>query len=345
MQKSGRVIIVGAGIIGAALAYQLARAGRTVTVIGGGHATATGSSFGWINASFFLDEDHHRLRAEGIAAWQRLADVVGEQVQWSGCLCWDMPPDALAATHARLGDLGYPTQLLDAAEVARKEPALRDMPQAALLFPSEGAAMSGDVPARLLAAAQAQGARLIRDVQVQRVVQMDDGSAGVETPVGVLMADQVVIAAGTGSQRLAETVGGQVPLVHRPAYILRSQPVAPILRHILASPIGEIRQEPNGQLLMPAAVNHQGDTSDRLTDDPVTVADAAMGRLRHLVAGIDSLDWAEVAYAERPVPADGKPIVGRIAAGVYTACLHSGITLGPIVAVLIVGVSRTQLKH
>ena len=334
MQQNGSVIIIGAGIIGSAVAYQLARVGRQVTVIGGGHATATGSSFGWINASFFLDDDHHHLRAEGIAAWRRLGADLEMPVQWMGCLCWDQAPEEMARTKAQLDDLGYPSEMLTRAEVLAKEPALRQAPEAALFFPTEGAAMSGDVPTRLIAAAQGYGAQFIRDVQVDRIIQTDGGRASVVTALGILTADQVVIAAGTASQQLAATVGGQVPLVHRPAYILRSQSTAPLLNHILASPIGEIRQEPNGQLLIPAAVGHQGDTSDRLAEDPHTVAKATMQRLQGLLEGIDDLRWAEVAYAERPVPADGKPIIGEIVEGVYVACLHSGITLGPIVAEL-----------
>ena len=39
--------------------------------------------------------------------------------------------------------------------------------------------------------------------------------------------------------------------------------------------------------------------------------------------------------AERPVPADGLPVVGAIADGAYVAVLHSGITLGPIIAELV----------
>ena len=59
-----------------------------------------------------------------------------------------------------------------------------------------------------------------------------------------------------------------------------------------------------------------------------------MIRLRGLLAGLDDTDWDEVSYAERPVPQDGLPVVGPIGDGVYVACLHSGITLGPIVAEL-----------
>lgn len=332
---AGKVIVVGAGIIGAGIALRLARAGFQVVVIAGQTPLATSASFGWINASFFLDDDHHRLRAEGIAAWHRLTEEVAIDLHWSGCLCWDLPFAELEKMETHLTALGYPAEWLSRREIAEREPALRAVPEEALFFPAEGAAPSADVPAKLLAAAEAAGAQVIRSLQINRVVQSDGGRNGVETPQGVLWADQVVLAAGTGTAALASSIGAHVPLLHRPAYNMRTQPVAPILRHILASPIGEIRQEASGHILMPAAAHHQSDDADHLSDLPTEAADAAMARLRDLLNGIEHLGWSEILYGERPVPADGKPVIGALGAGVYAACLHSGITLGPIVAEIV----------
>ncbi|SFS14942.1 NAD(P)/FAD-dependent oxidoreductase [Yoonia litorea] len=329
-----RIIVVGAGIIGAGIAMRLARAGADVTVIAGQAPLATTASFGWINASFFLDDDHHRLRAEGIAAWHRLTDEDAIDLQWSGCLCWDLPVPDLEKLADQLGELSYPVEWQSPQAIASKEPALRAVPEVALHFPVEGAAPSADMPNRLLAVAEAAGAKVIRGLQVNRVLQADDGRSGVETAQGVLWADQVVLATGTGTQALAGSIGARVPMLHRPAYNMRTKPVTPILRHILASPIGEIRQEPSGHILMPAAAHHQADSSDQLTEMPNEAADAAMVRLREFLNGIEDLDWSEIMYGERPVPADGKPVIGSLAENVYVACLHSGITLGPIVAEL-----------
>ena len=60
-----------------------------------------------------------------------------------------------------------------------------------------------------------------------------------------------------------------------------------------------------------------------------------MARLRNLCAGLENADWSEIIRAERPVPQDGLPVVGTIAEGAYVAVLHSGITLGPIIAELV----------
>lgn len=117
---SKTVLIVGGGITGATLAYRLSKAGWAVTVLDAGRPNATQASFGWINASFYLDAHHHRLRAMGIAAWKRLLAEVELDVAWSGCLCWDMPPEQLAETHTTLQRLGYEAALLETAEIAAR---------------------------------------------------------------------------------------------------------------------------------------------------------------------------------------------------------------------------------
>jgi glycine/D-amino acid oxidase-like deaminating enzyme len=76
-----KIVIIGAGLIGATLAFQLARSGRAVTVVEAGlpAAAASGRSFGWINASFALSEAHFALRVAGMAAhegWRRLCRAI-----------------------------------------------------------------------------------------------------------------------------------------------------------------------------------------------------------------------------------------------------------------------------
>ena len=326
-----RVLIVGGGIVGASAAFHLARAGARVTLVDAGTPSATAASFGWINASFYLDEDHHRLRAEGLAAWHRLSSLLDLPLHWQGCLCWDAPPETLEAMHATLSGLGYPVARLTRAEIAAREPALADPPDLALHFPAEGAAASADIPARLLAAAQASGARLLRNIPVTGLLRDGETVTGVATPFGDLAADEVLIAAGTGTPALT---GGAVPLKPRPAYILRTAPQPPLLAHILASPIGEVRQEPDGRLLMPTSVSHQGDSAEALTLSPVEAAGAAMMRLKALLPDLTG-DWSEILKADRPVPADDKPVIGRLGPGLTVATLHSGITLGPLVGDLV----------
>jgi glycine/D-amino acid oxidase-like deaminating enzyme len=329
------VIVVGAGIIGAATAFQFSRAGHDVRIVNAGRVDATSAAFGWINASFFLNNDHHQLRAAGIAAWHRVLVDLPVPVDWQGCLCWDMDAPQMAATFAQLQALDYPVEMLTRSQVLAREPALKGIPEQALFFPNEGAASSAEIAQHFLRAAQALGAKLISNVYVSGLKTKNGRVIGIETPQGDMLADQVIVAAGTGTTAIAQSIDCNVPLVSRPAYILRTTPEERLLNHILATPDGEIRQEPSGQILMPVAVSHQSDAAEELAQTPTDAADAAIARLRDICGGLENCDWSEVIRAERPVPKDGLPIVGPVAEGAYVAVLHSGITLGPIIAELI----------
>jgi glycine/D-amino acid oxidase-like deaminating enzyme len=329
-----KVVVIGAGIIGAAIAFGLTRRGASVVVIDrqgvGGEATAR--TFGWINASFYHDDHHHRMRAEAIAAWHRTEAALGaDLVDWCGALCWEEQGAALAAQAARLSALGYRAEVVDGAEVARREPALAMVPEAALWLPQEGVLEEG-AAARLLAAS---GARVIAGVTVTGIDATGGQVRAVQTDAGDIAADQVVIAAGAGASALMTRLGVPFTMPPRPGLILRSAPLPPMLRHVLVTPEGEIRQDRAGRITMPAAVGHQEDASDRIEGGIAALADAAMARLRRILP--DAGDWEEAAVGWRPVPADGLPAIGAVGPkGAYLAVMHSGVTLAALVGEAVV---------
>ncbi|WP_225027082.1 NAD(P)/FAD-dependent oxidoreductase [Xinfangfangia pollutisoli] len=328
MQKT---VIIGAGIIGCAIAFQLARRGHAVTVLdaGGIGAGASGRSFGWINASFHLSEAHFRLRMEGITAHHRLAAQLPDApTSWPGTLLFETQGEALAATEADLARLGYPLQRLTRAQIEATVPALADPPAEALLFPAEGAVDPAALARCLLAAS---GARLWRGVAVLGLVQRAGRVTGVQTAEGVVGADAVVVAAGTGSPALLAPLGLDLPMLTRPGLMLATRPLPPALPRILVTPAGEIRQDGAGRILMPTAAGHQGDAAEDVSGLAGAHADRALAGLQALFPAL-ALDWAEVALAFRPVPGDGLPVIGPAAPGLWLAVMHSGATLAAVAA-------------
>lgn len=322
-----KVLIVGAGIVGASIAWHLARGGAEVTVLEAERPAfaASGRSFGWINASFFLNEDHFRLRAEGLRAWRRLAAAVPAAAPvWTGALWFEAAGPGLAAMQGNLARLGYPVRLLEGPAVNAAEPALRAPPDQALLFPDEGAVDAAAATHALLAAS---GARVLAGTPARGLIEAGGRVSGLRTPMGPLLADHVVIAAGIGSPALLAPLGLSLPMLPRPGLILRTAPVGFDLSHILIAPGQEVRQMPDRSLIAPCAGNHQSDPAETAPEEARATA-ATLGRLRALFGG--GIEPAQVLLGHRPVPGDGLPVIGPALPGLSVAVMHSGVTLAAL---------------
>lgn len=333
-QVSQRIVVIGAGVIGAAIANQLAQAGHRVTVVDrvGPAGDASGRSFGWINASFFADEAHFRLRAAGIETWRR-TDIHG--ISWSGSLWFEEDGDGLEAMHAQLNDFNYPVEVIDAEQFRTLEPHVANPPSRALRLPSEAAADTGLVTQSLLARAQANGAMALFGVDVLGIDTRNGVVSSVETSAGMLAADCVVVAAGTGSPALVERHGVALPMLRRPGLLITTRPVPPILSHILVAPGQELRQMPDGRFLAPTSPNHQADEASDLAASVQCLADATLERASQLIVG-HPLSIESTSLAFRPVPQDGLPVVGAAGPdGLYIATMHSGVTLAAIIGELV----------
>lgn len=322
-----KVVVVGAGVIGASIAYQLGRAGADVTVVDAGMPAASSTSFGWINASFYADAAHHQLRVEGMAAYGRLMeDIADLPIQMHGALWFEAQGAALETMHRDLTALGYPVERVSGTI----ETDVRGLPDDMLRFPAEGAAQAAALAARLL---RASGARVLSGVYVREVIETAGRAKGVLTSVGEVRADSVVIAAGTGTTGLLASVGGKMPMLTRPGVLVTTKPVGARVTSILVTPNGEVRQLPDGRILASAVANHQGDAASTVNEPPEDIAARVLGWLQPMFD--EPMDWDQVGMAYRPMPQDGLPAIGAIGGaigpdGLYVAVMHSGVTLAAI---------------
>ena len=328
-----QTLIIGAGITGAALAYQLSRRGDDVTIVSthaeGGLASA--ASFGWLNASFFLSHPHYHLRHEGLAAHRRLSDALpGLPTTWQGCLWYEATGAAQEETASDLLALGYRVERLTRPQIAERLPALGPVPDSALFFPEEGVADPADLARALIAAS---GAKVIR-ATVSAVTETKGQATGVLTDQGTIRAGRVILATGTGTPALLDPFGFTLPMLKRPGLMIATNPQPPICPVILATPDQEVRQDAAGHLIAPASAGHQSAHAEALGAFPVVV-NATLQRLRTLFPDPD-IYFAHQAMAMRPVPGDGLPVVGQgPVEGLWLAVMHSGATLAPVVAELL----------
>lgn len=323
------IVIVGAGIIGAAIAHALAARGAAVTVLADrAEGEATGASFAWINASHGNREAYVRLRLRAMAEWAALAAALPTlPFRACGGLIHDLPPAELDAYAAEHGRWGYRLEALNGEAVASLEPFLAAPPDRALLAPDEGFAEPLEAAAMLLAAAAAYGAVVHRDVTVTGLSTRATIVTGVTTAGGrVIDADAVVLAAGLGSVALAQEAGIALPLAAPPGLLVHSRPAGRLLNGLVLGPGLHMRQTLSGRLV--AGSDFAGGDPG---DDPAEFARALFARLQKALRGGADLELERYTLGRRPVPADGEPVIGLAPglSGLYLAVTHSGVTLAP----------------
>ena len=334
-----RIAVVGGGIMGASIAYHLAKRGAEVTLLEK-RAPATGAtanSFAWINAGSKRPRGYYELNHLGMAGWRRLEHELGPRLvmQWGGTLQWQAEADraeafrrAVAAQQA----WGYSTRVVDAPEMRRLVPALEPGPVSAGSFCDEEGTVDPVAATKLLLdAAVAHGAVVRHPAAVSAFDR--DGAAvrGLRVGNETLAVDAVVLATGVDMPVLGKLLGFDVPMEESPGLLAHTTPHARLLERIIVAPGATLKQLPNGEIV--TGVDFGG--------SPSRDTSAAMGRklldgASRLVPRLKDTTLDRVTLGFRVLPADGQPIIGRVASrpNVYLAAMHSGITLSPAVGQL-----------
>jgi glycine/D-amino acid oxidase-like deaminating enzyme len=250
------VVVVGAGVVGASVAYHLSRAGTPVTLIERAPAPAagaTGQSFGWIGGSAGdWPGGAEDLRTSVLADYRRLErEIPGVEVRWTG---------SLDLTGTRAG------QMIERAQIEELEPHLRLVPERAVYSPTDGAVDPARVTNAMVDAARRLGARVVL------------GTAVMSPPTAT-----VVLATGAEVTALG---GAALPVGPSPALLIRVAAPAGLVRTIVVTPDFEARELRPGLLVLTAPVPDPGiveHTVDRLRatfrhTGPVRLLGWAIGR-------------------------------------------------------------------
>lgn len=348
-------MVIGAGVLGASVATQLAGSGVRVTLLEQdqpGRATSRWS-FAWLNSNGKSPRPYHDLNHAGIRAWADLAPDLDGAAWYRpvGNIELATSPAARAELTARVRRLtgwNYDARLVDAAEAAALEPSLRPSEPGTMVawFPGEGYLLTEPLIARLVAQARNHGAE-IRTGEQGRVVALDPGRpARVRTADGALLAaDEVVCCAGRWVPELTALAGvaDTIPLVPwdspgatAPGLVVQAGPVSPAgPARLVHTPEICLRPHPGGLLHLEAP----DAAVDLHTPDPDLRRWAAelLRRAQRTVHGLDQARVVEYQVCVRPMPVDGQSIVGPLpgAPGLYVAVTHSGVTLAARLSQLI----------
>jgi glycine oxidase len=318
-----RVAVIGAGVIGCAVAERLQRGGHQVTVYErdrvGAHASGAAAGLLAPYSEEELDAGARSLRMfPELAA--RLLGETGIDVQYhemdSLTPAFDPEEEAILK---RAGG-----RWLDAFEVRRLEPGLHPDCRGAALFPES------QVTPPLFTRALAQAA-------VQRGAELREGVA-VASPGDLAPADQVVLAAGPWSGDLAPSFGLELAVWPSRGQLVRLRPAPdrpqPLTR-MLTHHGRYLVPKPDGTIVA-------GSTEEEVGFDARPTADGVRGLLdfaRRLVPALGAAAVEEVWAALRPATADGQPIIERRGERLVVATGHNrnGILLAPLTAELVAG--------
>lgn len=237
------VVIVGAGVVGAAVAYELARRRQRVLLLERAEQAGLGASrwslggTSWLGAA--MDPRLRHLCYAGLERHQALSRELGVHSGFH-----PRPVLVLAPTDEALAGLvpmiengrahGFGGRIVDAAEVARLEPTVAPGAAVGAAYCDLGwldtvAAIEG-----WLHGARALGAMIQCGVDVQ-AIRLDGQTPVLATSAGEISAGRVVLAAGAWMGRMLRRSGIRVPLVHTHAEILESEPLPPTFRHLISS--------------------------------------------------------------------------------------------------------------
>ena len=354
------VIVVGAGVVGTAAAYRLARAGARVTLVdrwAPGRGTSS-TSFAWVNSNDKPPRAYHRLNADGMAAHRRLRDDVrgdarqdARQEGGHGAASWlheggglewtDMAAgrERLQAKADRLRAWDYRVEVLDAPQVHALEPHLRlDGLTAATYCPDEAWVDGPAFAAGVAAAAAARGAVVRTGAEVVGMARSGDQVIGVRLASGErVTAAWVVVAAGRWADRLAALTGIAVPLAPTCGLLAVTSPVGQGVSRVVHAPGMHFRPEPAGGLVLQSGATDATVTPETAPDPGLPGCAALLRQLERFLPEAAGARVVEARVGIRPMPADGFPIVGPVAArpGLYLAVTHSGVTLAPLLGEVI----------
>ena len=341
------VLVVGGGVIGMSIAWQLSCRGVTVKVLDQGQF---GREASWAGAGILppgnpeaATHPYDRLRGESCRLWHSWSEQLrsetgidngfqnsgGIEVRLSG------PTDQLDELATAWRAEGVVAESLGPQELQDYEPALNPAMVAGLRLPEKCQVRNPRHLKSLVAASAARGVELLPGTPVQELVRENGRVAAVRTLDGEHTAGQFVVAAGAWSRRLLEACGTtlRVEPVRGQIVQLEAQPLP--FSHVIGLGPRYLVPRPDGRVLV-------GSTEEWVGFEKQNTAAGVMGLIRfasELVPALSGARFARCWAGLRPGAEDGLPYLGNVPGHenlfVATGHFRSGLQLSPATAVVI----------
>ncbi|MFJ8361089.1 NAD(P)/FAD-dependent oxidoreductase [Streptomyces sp. NPDC093984] len=340
------VVVVGAGMVGAACALYAARGGMDVVLVDRGPVAGgtTGSGEGNLLVSDKEPGPELELALYSLRLWRELAEELGPAIEYEpkgGVVVASSPEGLTALADFAAGQraAGVEAEAVAVDRLHDLEPHLAPGLAGGMLYPQDCQVMPTLAAAHLV---RASGARLLTGWTVTEVLRTPQGAVrGVRTTGGDVLAPAVVNAAGTWGGELAALAGVHLPLLPRRGFVLVTEPLPRRVRHKVyaadyvadvASDSAALQTSPvvegtaAGPVLIGASRERVG--FDRSFSLPVLRALAA-GAIR-LFPFLERVRAMRTYLGFRPYLPDHLPAIGpdHRVPGLLHACGHEGAGIG-----------------
>jgi glycine/D-amino acid oxidase-like deaminating enzyme len=339
---AGPIVVVGSGIVGSAIAWQLQDRG-VETILVERDVQPQGASYFSFASLSALDEptsELYALKCLGMSHWRRwereLEGDIG--LRWDGEIRWSetqQKAQLLRMKIDRAARRGYPVEELSHQQLTERLPNSRPSKVLAASFvPTDGQADPPKAIARLREAFERSGGSLL----VGRAsLRFDEDNTYVRVGSEELQATTVVVATGAETHSFLEKLGWDIPMEPSPGLLVLTEPTEPVLTGTVyvsptTGPEIHMRQQSDGRVLI-------GEQSQEYVTKKPTMRHARE-LLRQAQRTFPSLSRTRIhqfTVEWRPMPRDHMPIVGPLpgVTSIYVATGHSGVTLAPAIAGLV----------
>jgi glycine oxidase len=345
---SPSVTVIGAGVVGSTIAWELASAGATVRLIdartpGDG---ATRASAG-ILAPYIEGHPASPLRELGresldlfdafiarLSTDSHRAIVYERKGSFEVALTME-EAERLSAASGVLWREGVEARWVPGAVIPDVEPNVNPDAPGGLFIPMHGYVGAGSLTAAAVAGARQHGAEVREAHGAIEVSRVPGGGVRVRTEAETWETDMAVMAAGSWSSRITVEGADPVPVHPVRGQLLQVATPAGTVRHIIWGAAGYLVPWPDGSVLV-------GGTVEDVGFDETSTDEARRGLLEMAAALVPALEGAAVTDMRvglRPRGPDDLPIVGRSVAvpGLIYATAHyrNGVLLAPLTAQLV----------
>ncbi|MEM7024307.1 MAG: FAD-dependent oxidoreductase, partial [Pseudomonadota bacterium] len=233
--EAADILVIGGGVVGACLAYELASAGQDVLVVERDDANlqASGANAGSLHVQLLSFDFGTKAESGGgpaaetlplgpwaVSLWQELAEICGQSFEiriTGGLMVAESAAgmDFLRSKAALEREHGLDTEILGANELRHLAPALSEGLVGAAYSPREGKINPLIATYCVLEQAQIQGARFLRSTDVTSI-ERSNGRWHVGTNRGMIRAGRVINAAGPWARSVGAMVGLDIPVHSAP---------------------------------------------------------------------------------------------------------------------------------